>query len=269
MNFNNFFENIRAKTPLIHHITNYVTVNDCANVTLAIGASPIMTSNVDEIEDILKISSSLVVNIGTMDKIDAFRFAPKVANELNKPVILDPVGAGASKKRNELLEHMLKYSKFTVIKGNLSEIMSISGIATNTKGVDVSDEDKNAKIDEVVQIAINTAKKYDTIIAITGKEDIVADKNNAYIIKNGVDFLSKITGTGCMNASLIGSFIGANQDKLLSTVIAISTMGIAGEIAYSKTKNIGSASFRIALIDEISTMTKEKFEKFKKIQILK
>jgi len=147
--------------------------------------------------------------------------------------------------------------------------MSISGIATNTKGVDVSDEDKNAKIDEVVKIAIETAKKYDTIIAITGKEDIVADKNNVYIIKNGVDFLSKITGTGCMSASLIGSFIGANQDKLLSTVIAISTMGIAGEIAYEKTKNIGSSSFRIALIDEISTMTKEKFEKFKKIQILK
>lgn len=261
-----FLENIKNKSPLVHHITNYVTVNDCANATLAIGASPIMTAQIEELEDIISISSALVVNIGTMDKIEAFLTAPKIANAKNVPVILDPVGAGASKKRNEVIENMLINSKFAVIKGNLSEILSIAGISANTKGVDVSEEDKNTGIMKTSQIAMKLAKTYNSVIIVTGKDDIVADENNAYKISNGVAYMSKITGTGCMSASILGSFIGANEDYLTSSIIAISTMGIAGELAYEKTKNIGSGSFRVSLIDNLSMMNEKIFEKYAKIE---
>lgn len=261
-----FFENIKQKSPLIHHITNYVTVNDCANATLAIGASPIMSAQTLELEDIIKLSSALVLNIGTMDKIDAFLQAPKYANKHNVKIVLDPVGAGATQKRNEIIDEILKNSSFSVIKGNLSEILSIAKVSSNTKGVDVSEKDKNINIEEIVNIAMSLAKEQNCIIAITGKEDIIADSKRAYIIRNGVAFMSKITGTGCMSASIIGSFIGANDDDLISTVIAISSMGIAGELAYEKTKNLGSGSFRTALIDNLSNMDEKTFERYNKIE---
>ena len=138
MKYSDFLKNIREKSPLIHHITNYVTVNDCANVTLAIGASPIMTANDDEFEDIANISSALVLNIGTMDKTDIYEKATKTANTKNVPVIFDPVGVGASKARNKIVQELLANSKFAVIKGNVSEIMSIEGMGDNTKLLDAS-----------------------------------------------------------------------------------------------------------------------------------
>lgn len=264
----NYLKNIQQKSPLIHHITNYVTVNDCANITLAIGASPIMTANIDELDDILSIASSLVINIGTMDKIDSFIKAAIIANKNNIPIILDPVGIGASKLRNEIVSKMLNSSKFAAIKGNVSEILSIAGISNKTKGVDASDEDIDLRYEHIADISQNLAKKYDTIIIATGKDDIIADKDNIYKISNGVEYMSKITGTGCMSASLIASFIGANSNHLEASAIAISTIGIAGEIAYEKTKNLGSGSFRVSLIDNISTMNEEIFEKYSKIKKL-
>lgn len=266
INSKEFFENIKAKSPLIHHITNYVTVNDCANATLAIGASPIMSAQILELEDIIKLSSSLVLNIGTMDKIDAFLKAPKYANKHDVKIVLDPVGVGATKKRDEIIETMLSQSQFTVIKGNLSEILAIAKVSSNTKGVDVSEKDTSLDKKQIIQTAKTLAKKYNCIIAITGKEDIVADEKNAYIIKNGVSFMSKITGTGCVTASIIGSFIGANSDNLQSTIIAIATMGISGQLAYEKTRDLGSGSFKVSLMDYLSKMDYEIFEKYADIE---
>ena len=267
MKYSDFLKNIREKSPLVHHITNYVTVNDCANVTLAIGASPIMTANDDEFEDIANISSALVLNIGTMDKTDIYEKATKTANTKNVPVIFDPVGVGASKARNKIVQELLANSKFAVIKGYLSEIMSIDGMGSSTKGVDASEEDQNKDISHITQICKNISEKYDSVITATGKNDIIVYKNDAYVVKNGVAYMSKITGTGCMSASVTASFVAANKDDfLLSTVYAIATMGIAGEIACKKTKELGSGSFRVALIDEISMMNEEKFEKYAKIE---
>ncbi|MDO5085579.1 MAG: hydroxyethylthiazole kinase, partial [Erysipelotrichaceae bacterium] len=161
--------------------------------------------------------------------------------------------------RNEVIDELLKNSNFSVIKGNLSEILSIAKVSSNTKGVDVSEKDTHISIEEIVNIALSLAKEQKCIIAITGKEDIIADSKRAYIIRNGCSFMSKITGTGCMSASIIGSFIGANDDDLISTIIAISSMGIAGELAYEKTKDLGSGSFRTALIDKLSKMDENTF----------
>lgn len=267
MKYSDFLKNIREKSPLIHHITNYVTVNDCANVTLAIGASPIMTANDDEFEDIANISSALVLNIGTMDKTDIYEKAVRTANTKNVPVVFDPVGVGASKARNKVVHKLLTNSKFAVIKGNISEIISIDGMGSSTKGVDASEEDQNKDISHITQICKNISEKYDSVVTATGKNDIIVYKNDAYVVKNGVAYMSKITGTGCMSASVTASFVAANKDDiLLSTVYAIATMGVAGEMAYERTKNLGSGSFRVALIDEISMMNEEQFEKYAKIE---
>ena len=233
MKYSDFLNNIKEKSPLIHHITNYVTVNDCANISLAIGASPIMTAYDEEFEDIADISSALALNIGTMDKTDIYEKAVKIANSKNVP-----------------------------------EIMAINGMGASTKGVDASQEDKNTDIYSIVNVCKDISNKYDTVVTATGKNDIIVYKNDAYLVKNGVPFMSKVTGTGCMSASLIASFVASNNDITLSTLYAIATIGIAGELAYEKTKHLGSGSFRVALIDEISMMNEEKFENYSKIEKL-
>ena len=268
MKYLDFLNNIKEKSPLIHHITNYVTVNDCANISLAIGASPIMTAYDEEFEDIANISSALVLNIGTMDKTDIYEKAVKIANSKNVPVVFDPVGVGASKARNNTVQGLLSNGKFCVIKGNVSEIMAINKVSANTKGVDASQEDQNTDIYSIVNVCKDISNKYDTVVTATGKNDIIVYKNDAYIVKNGVSFMSKVTGTGCMSASLIASFVASNNDITLSTLYAIATIGIAGELAYEKTKHLGSGSFRVALIDEISMMNEEKFENYSKIEKL-
>lgn len=250
-------QQVRASNPLIHHITNYVTVNDCANVTLAIGASPIMADDVNEVEEITAMSNALVLNIGTLNEriVASMLIAGKKANEMGIPVILDPVGAGASKFRNETAKKLLKEIHFSVIRGNISEIRFLTGVESSTKGVDASLEDTE-KENDAKEVAHSFASSHHCTVVITGKIDTVSDGSQTFQIKNGCAEMSRITGTGCMLTSLIASFCGSFAPKTLeASVSAVLTMGIAGEQAYERSKDLGTGSFRVALIDEISKIS--------------
>jgi len=244
---------VREKKPLVHHITNYVTVNDCANICLAIGGSPIMADSIDEAADIASISSSLVINMGTLNKrtIESMIAAGVKANECSIPVVFDPVGAGASALRNETALLLLKKIKFSVVRGNLSEIRFLAENHTGTKGVDVSDEDKSDNSGLIVK---RCAEKLDCVVACTGKIDVISDGKQTVFINNGHKMLSDVTGTGCMCTTLIGAFCGANEDMFVSALSGVLGMGIAGEIAFEKSGGSGLGSFRISLVDEISKL---------------
>ena len=263
-------ENLRAvreKKPLIHHITNYVTVNDCANIVLAIGASPIMADDIDEVEAITAISSALVLNIGTLNSriVASMLAAGKKANELNIPVILDPVGAGASELRNRTTERLLKEVNITVVRGNMSEIRFVAGLGATTKGVDASEADQKSEKEIGRSIAEKVAKQFGCVTAITGATDIVSDGRRTIYIENGTNLLSNVTGTGCMCTSLVGAFCGAATDSLIAATGGILSMGIAGELAAESAGDKGNGSFHVAIFDEISKLNAETLARRAKI----
>lgn len=267
----NLLQNIKAKKPLVHHITNYVTVNDCANVALAIGGSPIMADDIGEVEDIVGLSSALVVNMGTLNErtIKSMLTAGKKANALGVPVIFDPVGAGASDLRNRTAQMMINEVELAVIRGNMSEIKSISGLESKTKGVDVSERDivQAKDLEHASNIARKLSNNLNCVIAITGATDIISDGKKAFFIDNGHPMLSSITGTGCMCTSLIGVYSAVTDDYLSAATAGVSSMGIAGEIAYHKLiKNEeGSGGFRIKLMDSIYRLSADDIMKRGKI----
>lgn len=252
-------EEVRARKPLIHHITNYVTVNDCANITLAIGASPVMADAIEEAAEIASIASALVINIGTLNErtIPSMLAAGQAANNKRVPVVLDPVGAGVSALRNGTLSRLLREVEFRIIRGNISEIRFLAGMPSRTRGVDASENDLRST-EEAINIAKTCADKMGCVIAITGAVDVVSDGKKAVCIENGRPMLSNLTGTGCMCSSLIGSFCGAAPDApVAAAVAALLSMGVAGEIAYDRAGPDGNGSFRAALHDAISRMDAE------------
>jgi hydroxyethylthiazole kinase len=245
---------VREKKPLVHHITNYVTVNDCANITLAIGASPIMADAIGEAADIAAIADALILNMGTLNErtIPSMLAAGKSANQHGKPVVFDPVGAGASRLRNETAETLLREVTMSVIRGNISEIRFVAGLRATTKGVDASAND--AEETDALQTAKIAAEKFRCVVAVTGKTDVVTDGKKSALIENGHVMLSTLSGTGCMCASLIGSFCGACDSAFDATVAALLVMGIAGEIACDRAGERGNGSFHAALHDAASLM---------------
>lgn len=252
-------KNVKEQTPLIHCITNYVTVNDCANLVLAAKGSPIMADDALEVEDITSICSALVINIGTLNErtIASMIKAGKKANELHHPVILDPVGAGASAFRTETVSRLLKEIKFSVIRGNISEIKTIYAGSGTTQGVDadIADQVTQENVHEVVVYAQALSKQTGAIIAITGAIDIVCDERSAFAITNGHALMSSITGTGCMLTCLIAVYVSANQNTAIDAVTtAIAMMGLAGEMGVSKMQELhtGTSSLRTYIIDAIS-----------------
>ena len=265
----NLLENVRERAPLVHHITNYVTVNDCANITLSIGASPVMADDINEVEAMTSIASSLVINIGTLNSrtVECMIKAGKKANEVGIPVILDPVGAGATPYRTKVAKTIMDNIELAVIRGNLSEIKTLYGINTKTKGVDslydtsIKDELEKGKL-----LAKDFSKRVGSIIAITGAVDIVTDGNIIYTVENGHKIMSKITGTGCMCSSLIGSYLGTHEDNLLAALSGVVSMGISGELAYESLKEgEGTGTFKVKLMDNIYNLSKEVIEKRGKI----
>lgn len=244
-------ENVRNKIPLVHCITNYVTVNDVANVLLACGGSPIMADDIKEVEEITSISNALVINIGTLNErtVKSMILAGKTANKKKIPIVLDPVGAGASTLRNETTKKLLENIQFTVIRGNLSEISFIAGLTVSTRGVDSSQEDSH---NNPVAIAKLAANKYHCVTAITGAIDVISNGTDIAKVNNGVPQMSKITGTGCMLSGIIGAYIGANEDTFQAVISAITSMALAGEIAYTKNGHLGTGSLHIGIIDAIS-----------------
>lgn len=259
--FTKILENVNKTTPLVHCITNYVTVNDVANVLLACGGSPIMADAEEEVEEITSICTALTINIGTLNErtIHSMLKAGKKANVLLHPVVLDPVGAGASALRTKTTFELLENVQFTVIRGNISEIKTVYMGSGTTQGVDadVKDAVTEYNIEEAVSFAKKLSEKTGAVIAITGAIDIVADKSKAYIIRNGHPKMSKISGTGCMLTAMIAAFVGANQDQpLLAAAAAVCMMGLSGELALERVikENGGSSTLRSYIIDEISKM---------------
>ena len=268
-------ENVRANVPLVHFITNYVTVNDVANMMLACGGSPIMSDEVLDVEDITAICNATVINIGTLNQntIEGMLAAGKKANELGHPVILDPVGAGASKLRTETTFKLLKEIQFAVIRGNISEIKTVYSGSGTTQGVDadVADVVTDENLAETVAFAKQLSKTTGAIIAITGAIDIIADSENAYITRNGVADMSKITGTGCMLDGVVAGYLAANPETPLKAVVAaIAAEGLCGEIAAEKVAKEGSgtSSLRMHLIDAMSTLDGDTLEKGAKVSAM-
>lgn len=266
-------ENVRSRVPLIHNITNYVTVNDCANILLACGGSPIMADDVDEAEEITTICGGLNINIGTLNQrtIPAMLLAGKKANELGHPVVLDPVGAGASALRTGTALKLLEEVKFTVIRGNISEIKTLALGSGSTKGVDadVADTVTPETIDQAVAFAKSFAKKTGSVIAITGAIDIVADAEKAYCIYNGHPDMSKITGTGCQLSAMTAAYVTANPNATLeATAAAVCIMGLCGEKAKERMNALdGNSSYRNYIIDAVCNLTGEELESGAKYEV--
>jgi hydroxyethylthiazole kinase len=253
---------VRENKPLVHHITNYVTVNDCANITLAIGASPVMADAIEEAADISAIAQALVLNMGTLNArtVASMIAAGKSANKKGIPVVFDPVGAGASAFRNETAALIMKEVKLSVIRGNISEIRFVAGLGSQTKGVDASQSDLAAG--SAGQTAKELARKLGCVVVVSGAVDAVSDGNKIILVENGHPMLGNLTGTGCMCSSLIGSFCGAAGNDILSaSAAAMMSMGIAGELAYENAGQKGNGNFRAALHDAISKMDGQTLEK--------
>ena len=262
-----YIENVRKNVPLVHNITNYVTVNDVANVLLACGGSPIMSDEPDDVEEITAICQGLNINIGTLNKssIEGMFRAGRKANALGHIVVLDPVGAGASALRTDTASGLLKEIKFTAVRGNISEIKTLALGSGTTKGVDadVADAVTEDSLDAAVKFVKGLAAELGCIIAITGAIDLVADAERCFVIRNGRPEMGKITGTGCQLSGMLTAFLAANPDSLLeAAAAAVCTMGLAGEIGWSKMQEgDGNATYRNRIIDAIYHMDGETLDR--------
>ncbi len=266
-------ENVRKNVPLVHNITNYVTVNDVANVLLACGGSPIMSDEPEDVEDITTICGGLNINIGTLNKssIEGMYRAGKRANELGHVVLLDPVGAGASALRTNTAVGLMDKIKFNVIRGNISEIKTLALGSGTTKGVDadVADAVTEESLDSAVKFAKDLAKKTGSVIAITGAIDLVADADRCYIIRNGRPEMGRITGTGCQLSGMMTAFLVANPEAPLdAAAAAVCTMGLAGEIGWSRMQEgDGNSTYRNRIIDAIFNMDGKTLDEGAKYEI--
>ncbi len=266
-------ENVRAKTPLVHNITNYVTVNDVANVLLAAGGSPIMSDDADDVEDITSICGGLNINIGTLNKntIPSMFLAGKKANALGHIVLLDPVGAGASRLRTDTANRLMQEVRFDAVRGNISEIKTLCTGSGSTKGVDADAVDAvtEANLDDGVQLVKAFAKQTGCIIAVTGAIDLVSDGERCWCIRNGRAEMSRITGTGCQLSALMTAFLVANPDrKLDAAAAAVCMMGLAGEIGWANMQpSDGNSTYRNRIIDAIFNMTGDALEEGAKYEL--
>ena len=256
---------VREKTPLVQAITNYVTINDCANILLSFGASPAMCEAKDEVEQFVGLVSALYINLGTLTKEqeEASILAVKRAKELNKPVVLDPVACGAISRKMDVIQQLLQHGRISVIKGNIGEIKSLAGFSGKVRGVDSVDDGEDG-----VEACKSLAKRYDTVVAATGKTDIITDGERTCLIDNGTTALTLVTGAGCMAGALTAATAGVCEDRLVSSAAAIMAMGLAGELAANSMERVLPGTFRVRLIDFIYAMTEEDVLKGGKVRCL-
>jgi hydroxyethylthiazole kinase len=243
---------VRERKPLVHHITNYVTVNDCANITLCISASPVMAHAPEEVEEMVAHAGVLVLNIGTLspDLVSAMLRAGRAAELHGIPIVLDPVGAGATTLRTSSARLLISDLHISVIKGNPGEIGTLAGSIAHVRGVD-----SHGVQGDPVEIARAFAERSGTIVAISGATDIVSDGDRIFLVENGHPLMGAISGTGCMAASLIGACAAVSSDHVISSVAALATFGLAGERAAAIAK--GPGSFKPALFDALAAITPE------------
>ena len=253
---------IKSSKPLVHHITNWVTIYDCANITRCVGALPVMAHAIEESSDMTGIAQSLVLNIGTLtpDIVKSMISAGKRANEIGIPVVLDAVGVGATKLRTDKAKEILKEVKVSIIKGNAGEIGTMADIKAEVKGVESMGVEGS-----VEEIAKSLAKKYSLTVVVTGKKDVVSDGGKVYFVSNGHEMMGSIVGTGCMLASVIGAFAAVEKDFAKASAYALVCFGIAGELAAEKAK--GPGTYKEMFYDELYNLDKEKIERMEKLKV--
>ena len=245
-------DRIRREHPLVHNITNYVVMNFTANVLLALGASPVMAHAIEEIEEMVGLADALVINIGTLSQpwVDSMLKAARVARARSIPIVLDPVGAGATRFRTETAQRLLNEAPVAVLRGNASEILAVAGQKGITRGVDSMHSAEDAQT-----AARDLAKEFGMVVAVTGVEDFVASGSRIAKITNGHALMGRITGTGCSASAITGAFCAVERDSFAAAVGALVTFGIAGELA-ART-NPGPGSFQMGLLDALDSIDTE------------
>ncbi len=258
----NYIQSVKNQSPLVHNITNFVVMNNTANALLAVGASPIMAHAKSEIKEMVAISNAVVINIGTLDEYwsESMLIAAEEAQRLNKTWILDPVGAGATSFRDEVLAKLLQF-KPTVIRGNASEIIALAKANnTVTKGVDSTVESN-----EAINAAKLLVENYQFVVCISGATDIIIDDKETYFVENGHPLMTKVTGLGCSASAIVGAFAAVAENKTESTVAAMSLLGIAGELS-EKISN-GPGSLQVNILDKLYNISEQEF--FENVKVSK
>ena len=246
---------IRETHPLIHHITNFVVMNDTANATLGVGALPVMAHAKDEVAEMVGAAGALVLNPGTLTRewVEAMLIAGRRANELHVPVVYDPVGVGATRLRNETGQRFLDELRLAVVRGNSGEIGALAGAGGVVKGVESVEG-----VHDPMRVARELAHTYQTVVAITGKRDIVSDGARILGVDNGHAMLKTITGTGCMATTIIAAFCAVERDYLVATAAGLAYYGLAAQQAGQRAE--GPGSFRTALLDALYQLTPAQVE---------
>jgi hydroxyethylthiazole kinase len=260
--FADLFARLREKHPLVHHITNYVTVNDCANITLAVGAAPVMADAHEEVCEMVTFAGALVLNIGTLNsgQIESMILAGGMANDKKIPVILDPVGAGATRFRTDSSLRLLDELEIAVLKGNAGEIGVLAGAEAHVRGVD-----SFGMSGDPVKIARNFAREAGITIVVSGATDIVTDGKRILLVDNGHPMMGSISGTGCMAASVTGAFAAVSDDPVIASAAAMAAFGIAGEKAAAGAR--GPYTFKVSLFDELARLVPEDLASCAKIRV--
>lgn len=261
-NKNVLISRIYQRKPLVHHITNMVVMNDTANITLSIGALPVMAHALEEVEEMVSIAQALVLNIGTLysDLVTSMLRAGKRANELGVPIVLDPVGVGATRLRTETAKRLLKELRISAIRGNAAEVGALIGVVGETRGVE-----SIAVADDKATIARRAANAFNCTVAITGASDYITDGHRLAQVDNGHPLLASITGSGCMSTSLVGAFLAIESDAWIATTTALIAMGVAGEMAARKAE--GPGTFRSHLLDAVSHLNDELLDREQKVSV--
>lgn len=256
-------EKVREQNPLIHNITNVVVTNFTANGLLALGASPVMAYAREEVADMARIAGALVLNMGTLDErvVEAMLLAGRSANEHSVPVLFDPVGAGATPYRTDEARKIVKEVKASIVRGNAAEIANVIGEAWQIKGVDAGAGDG-----DVAALAKKAAAMLDTVVAITGKVDVISDGSRTFLIHGGHPILTKVTGTGCLLTSVMGAFAAVEKDMLAAGASALVCYGVAAEAAARKAAGEGPGSFQVQFLNELAALTSEDVRRFGSIE---
>jgi hydroxyethylthiazole kinase len=256
-------EKIRAEKPVVHHLTNWVTIYDCAQIIKVMGGSPVMAHAKEEAAEMAKIASSLVLNIGTLtvDFVEAMKIAAKSANEKGIPVILDVCGAGATRLRDEKCMELLHEVKIDIIKGNASEIARINGEEIRTKGVDSAHVSADLK-----EIARELAQIRKATVVVTGEMDIVSNGTDTYLVKNGTPMLTHVVGSGCMVTSVIGAFAAVEKDLAKAAASGLVCFELAAECAVKKAR--GPGSFKEGIFDCLANLDKKTIDSKQKVERL-
>lgn len=254
-------EKIRGNAPVIHNITNYVVMNNTANALLAVGASPVMAHAVEEMEEMVGIAQSLVINIGTLSEkwISSMFQAMHHAGEKKIPVILDPVGAGATGLRTRTARELIAVNTPAIIRGNASEIMALSDDKAKTKGVDSA-----ASSDKAVDIARRISEKYNCVVCVSGATDYIVHNEKTAGIMNGHPLMTRVTGLGCTASALCGAFAAVEKSFFTAAVCAMAVMGIAGEIAAGKAE--GPGSLQMHFLDTLYRLSADDIERRLKME---